>query len=411
MGLCATLSDPTLTGSGLAKFYANMWQLSLLGRYNMAHLRMQAQVGYACALGGQYRDSGVFDLLSDPFNATLGANYLCDGHAVCAAAGTAPLVPASGTVRGEAWDACANLGYSFCSKYRLQITPYMGWLYNRQRFSACDSSWGPIKLQYLPYANKDDFEGQPFYAAMAPLFGGWDANFAANIAYGVSDTSKVESSPILDSSGSIIGFELKGTGPGVWLLPQQQSACPVPCTYFGHCADASRYTANWNGPLIGLEVLYDCERWAMSVGYDWQYLFMQASFNSLDNGCNGCPQFVNWQLNDVGLADFNQCASFCPATIRWHSPGWGQKLYATLQCRCLDSLLCGLRLQYASAQGFNGGSTVTPCQSCCSIVNGRAYNPGVPEYSVTAYPYWSDALAYQNRWRSLSIQFSLAIAF
>ncbi len=413
--LCADLSDPNISGSGTAKFNVNMWELGLQANFKLQErLRVSAHVGYAVALGGKYRDTGLFDLLSDPFNATLGDNYSCCCPGSCADSTMVPLVPSSGCLGGNAWQLSANLGYLLPLNEVLSVIPYLGWSYNTQRYAVHDGSWGPINLQYLPYANTETFDGQSFYEAMAPIFGGWAHDFAANLAYGVPSTSTVQSHPIFDGSGSIIGFELLGTGPGVWLIPQQQSACEVPFTYFGHCPNSSRYRAAWNGPLLGLELSFATSRdWSAALGYELQYLLFSGSYSSIGKSsvCDSCPQFVTWELNDVGLADFNQCATFCPADIRWHSQGWGQMVYATLGCRCLESLQCGLRLQYSYAASFGGAEAVDPCQSCCCIVNGRSYNPGSAEYSNTSYPIWSNAQAYNSRWQSLSIQFSCGCEF
>lgn len=446
-GICSTLSDPRFFGYGLAKFRnINMWEVQLTGVGAITdNAYFRGLVGYATVLGGKYHDSGVFDILSDPFNATLGENY----YACCVGCGCEDKCPpctcecadktyrrtveAKASLSGSAWDASIALGYMFHASEEFGVAPVVGWSFNQQRYKTFNGSFGPLQMQYLPYACNSDGD---FYTNNAPIFGGVASDAAFAGAYSVPNvTSLIVNDINLTSAGPLTEFS--AGGPGAWLLTGKNiesnttAGCDLACTYFGQCPNNNSYRARWNGPFIGLDFLWTpSQDWNVTFGYELHYQHLSGRFDSLGGGnccdgvcsCDFCPKFstVNALWTEDGETNlWDKCQGFCPASITWSSNGWGQVFSGAINYQCNQNWQAGIALRYTMANA-NGCDTIDPCSSCCEVLNGAALwsdalaNQQVPGYIAVreeVAPVWSDASFQKARWRSFSAQVSVGYLF
>jgi len=447
-GICSTLSDPRFFGYGLAKFRnINMWEVQLTGVGAITdNAYFRGLVGYATVLGGKYRDSGVFDILSDPFNATLGEDYYtccagckCDDKCPpcsceCADKTYHRTVEAKASLSGSAWDASIALGYMFHASEEFGVAPVIGWSFNQQRYKTFNGSFGPIPLQYFPYSCRSNDPDNPFYDTHAPIFGGVaaDASFAGAYGLGNSSSQGPTDLNVTSDAGLDVLFSAQGAA---WLLEgknaesQYTAGCDMPCISFGQCPNNNSYRARWNGPFIGLDFLWTpSQDWNVTLGYELHYQHLSGRFDSIGGGnccdgvcsCESCPTFstVNALFSFDGEGNlWDQCQRFCPASITWSSNGWGQVFSGAINYQCNQNWQAGIALRYTMANA-NGCDTIDPCSSCCEVLNGAALWPeniqpggGVLAVVEEAAPVWSDASFQKARWRSFSAQVSVGYLF
>jgi len=398
--LCSTLSDPDYYGYGKLEFRnVNFWQLELRGRgFFGHHLYLRGSAAISLVLGGRSRDSGVLDILSDPYNATLGQNYYslfdncgCDQPCPPCQGGCCDdkkfrnNVASNGWLSGYAWDAAAALGYLFYLSPEMGIAPVIGASFHQQRYKIVDSAFGPLPLQYFVVSPEDDF-----YLNNVALYSGAPEN---------------------NSGTSEWVYENGAADPIIWssLL---EPGCRTVAASFGGCGSYSAYRPRWMGGFIGLDLLWaPSQNFTVTLEYELHLRHLSGRFDALGGssccgtecdplaGCELCPQL---RLSPFGA----ECKRFCPATISWDKWGWGQLFYFAFDYRCNSNWRVGAQIAYSLARA-GGCSAIDPCASCCEVVNGAA----VIGASDVANPIWSEATFQQARWRSISAQASIGYSF
>lgn len=413
--ICSTLSDPDFFGFGQANFRnINMWEVQLNGWGAFTDsVYLRGMVGYAKVLGGKVYDSGVVDILSDPYNATLGEDYyrccvgcICEDACPCeCTCGNSSVfhntVPVQASLGGSAWDAKIALGYMFHASEEFGIAPVIGWEFNQQRYSYNHAIWGPIPLNYQAVGgcSQSTDEAYDFYVDHEVLYNGVGIGDEIVIRDGYSDSlgSFAQSLTLQDYAD-----------------PSTNGACGPVCVAFGLCGDDTVYRARWNGPFIGLDFYWTPSMdWKVTFTYELQYNHYSGRFDSLGGGgccetfcgCNDCPRFQNF-------CDTSDCVEFQPQTITTSSNGWGQvfNLYANYAMN--QNWQVGFELGY-KMRNANDCGNVDPCESCVPVCNGAALvedqtiNDGFP----SSYPIWANASFKKARWRMFDAQVSLGYLF
>lgn len=405
--ICSTLSNPNYFGYGEAKFQAvNLWEVQLMGIGAFTdNWYVRALVGYGAVLGGKYNDSGVFDILSDPFNATIGENYytccsgcgcddVCPCDCTCGEATYRTTVPTQGCVGGSAWDAWIAFGYMFHASEEFGIAPVIGWSFNQQRYKVKNGSWGPVPLMYeLAACSEDKSALDAFHTNNLPLVGGVGAGYALDLYAGETEIWSGDNTSL--------------TGP-------LNTGCKAPCTVFGLCGDDTTYRARWNGPFIGLDFYWTpSQDWHVLMGYELHYQHLSAQFDSLGGGdcctdycgCDYCPGFTTL----CSYEDGNYCVPFCASTITASSNGWGQVFYFNGYYQVNQNWQVGFELNYTMANA-NSCDSVDPCEACCVVCNGAAESL-TNSYATDVNPYWQNATFQKARWRNFGAQVSVGYLF
>jgi len=416
VGLCATLSDPNYYGYGLAKFQSvNMWEVQLAGFGAITDsFYIRAMADYATVLGGKYHDSGVFDILSDPFNATLGQTY----YSCCCCVDDCPpcncdcgdqtyraTVATQGALKGHAWDVSGALGYMFHISEEFGIAPVIGWSFNEQRYKTTSGSFGPMPTQYMLAPCSDDKWADNLFMM---------SGTAPRVGFGLGELD--------DNCTSLVRVIV-----GQNACSEFSVGCGAPCVAFGLCSNDTVYRARWNGPFIGLDFLWTpTQDWYLNFGYELHYQMMRGRFSTLgagdccnDNcGCDYCPGFLDMRAsyeNSGADATFlpGSCVPFCPSCISWSKNGWGQVFFAGLNYLCSENWQVGVLLNYTMAN-VSGCASVDPCESCCTVFNGAARDPvrtleALGE--VGTNPTWANGTFQKARWRSFGAQVLLGYVF
>lgn len=428
--LCSTLADFNYWGYGQAKFRSiNLWDIRLTGIGAVSEtFYYRGMAGYARVLGGRYRDSGVFDILSDPHNSALGEYYTscCKGGCgcsdecapcacQCAGAGQKyhQSVPSKGCLTGSAFDLSLALGHMFHSSDTLGWAPVIGWAFNQQRYKTLSTMWGPIPLTYFPSSTCIATEsGMPFYEDNAILVGGLAPTTGMLVAFDTPNSATFT----VDSTASEVN-QVTVEGVGQRLL-EPGLGCGPTCVRFGACGDNSSYRARWNGPFIGLDLLWDfAEGFRLQMAYELHYQRLSGRFDSMGGGgcceqvcqCDSCPSFQKMLRGPGESRDYQNiegCNSFCPQTITWHSRGWGQVVDASLAYQCGQNWLVGCALSYSMASASKCRA-IDQCSSCCSVINPTARSRFDPD----PQPYWKDARFRQAKWQSIVASLGLAYQF
>jgi hypothetical protein len=409
--ICSLLSNPAYYGYGQAKFQAvNLWEVQLNGIGAFTdNWYVRALVGYGAVLGGKYNDSGVFDILSDPYNATLGENYysccsgcVCEDQCPCDCTCGDEIyrntVPSQGAVGGSAWDAWLAFGYMFHASEEFGIAPVVGWSFNQQRFKVKEGSWGPVPTSFeVVKCADDDSIIEAFYTENLLLTGG--------ICTGTSESIAAAGHPDLfvGNASSTLG-SIVNTG------------CGCQCTVFGLCGDDTAYRARWNGPFIGLDFYWTpSQDWHVMMGYELHYQFYNGRFDTLggggdccETGCNACDYCPGFQRL-CSYEEGNGCVNFCPSTITTSSSGWGQRFYFNAAYQVNQNWQVGFNLDYTMANA-NDCDQVDPCEACCHVCNGAALVAD-NSLAVDVHPIWSNASFKKARWRSFGAQVSVGYLF
>lgn len=424
VGLCATLSDPNYYGYGLARFKSiNMWEIQLNGIGAITdNFYIRGMADYAVVLGGKYRDTGVFDMLSDPYNATLGANYYTCCGCVCEECPPCncdcgdkvyrQTVASRGALKGQAWDAATAIGYMFHLSDEFGMGPALGWSFNQQKYRTTEGAFGPLQLQYRAVPCAPDF-----YVDNLFLISGTPEGSSLFIGELTAESQQqCQADP--DFIRNILG-----ENP----CSDVSVGCEAPCMGFGFCANDTIYRARWNGPFLGLDFFWRItQRWTMLFGYEIHLQRLNGKIITLGGddccACDCCPSFLdsrasylNQTVDEVlsSKAIPGECVSFCPACITWNKWGWGQVFYANASYMCNDNWYVGLMADFTMAS-VNGCAAVDPCESCCTVYNGAARDPVTTAATLGAVgdnPVWSAATFQKARWNSFVAKVSVGYLF
>jgi hypothetical protein len=412
--ICSTLSNPDFYGYGQAKFQnVNLWEVQLngIGAFN-DNWYVRALVGYGAVLGGKYNDSGVIDILSDPYNATLGEDYYgccagctcndeCPCDCTCGDEIYHNTVPVTGCLGGSAWDAEIAFGYMFHASEEFGIAPVIGWSFNQQRYKVKNGGFGPLPLQYevVPGCFDTDESVSDFYNTHLILTGGVATGLATSIQ---------------DAGGVIFAGNAASTRDDLIPSAYFNTGCGAPCVVFGLCGDDTTYRARWNGPFIGLDFFWTpSQDWNVMMGYELHYQHLNGQFDSLGGGdcceeycgCDYCPGFQS--LCDQ--SDGNLCTSFSPSTISVSSNGWGQVFYFDAWYQVNQNWQVGFDLNYSYANASDCDA-VDPCESCDLVCNGAALINNESTV-VDTHPIWQNATFKKARWSSFGAQVSVGYLF
>lgn len=415
VALCATLSDPRYYGYGQMRMRnINMWEFQLDAKGTFAGSWYGRVLGsYATALSGRYQDSGVFDLLSDPFNAALGAGYYaccecckpdlkCPCCCPCSDQTERQLVQAKGSLRGQAWDFSGALGYAFSVADAVSVVPVVGWSYDTQRYSTYNGIYGAFPMQYF-------FVGcaHGFYNDNEIMFSGAPAgNRGVTVFEGANRTSV----PLFLQWDNVQGSSDFPLNVG----------CQSPCVAFGDCSNNTIYRARWNSPFIGFDLFGYYLQWNFAAGYELHYQSFSGRIQTLGGtpcntapvpaGCTDlCPGFASLEYRDDSSPQ-EDCVPFCPATVSFSSRGWGQVFWGSAFYDIASNWQVGVKLRYAMANA-NRCRSADPCQSCCLVFNGAAQMERQNGFIASANPIWADASLQSARWRSFSALMSLGYLF
>ncbi|MFZ4099322.1 MAG: hypothetical protein ACOYKZ_03220 [Chlamydiia bacterium] len=410
--MCATLSNPDFFGYGDQKYRnVNMWtvQLNGVGAFT-DNWYLRGFVGYATVLGGRVFDTGVFDILSDPYNATFGQDYYscCKG---CICEDCPPCdcgcdlvyhntVPAAASVGGDAWDADLAIGYMFHASEEFGIAPVFGWSFNQQRYTWNHSQWGPIPLMYQAIGGcaESDDEANDFYSDHLIM----DSGVA------VGDSLVFEAGYVGSTGTFVQSVDIENTAGRV-----SDPGCGAPCVVFGGCGDDNIYRARWNGPFLGLDFVWTpSQDWYVVFGYELHYNHYSGRFDALggvdccDSSACGCDYCPSWTaLCDEG----DLCTTFVPATVTASSNGWGQVFNLDIQYMCNQNWQFGIDLNYTTYNA-SGCDAMDPCTSCYTVCNGAALVEQ-DDIDEDVYPVWQNAAFKKARWSSFAAQVSVGYLF
>jgi len=427
--ICSTLADFNYWGYGQAKFRSvNLWGVQLRGTGAISDtFYYRGAVGYGRVLGGRYKDSGVFDILSDPHNSAMGEYYSscctscgcaddcppCDCQAAEIGQKYHQTVTAKGCLSGSAYDLSIAVGRMFHTTTEIGWAPLLGWSFNQQRYKTISTMWGPIPLTYFPSNTCMATEsGMPFYEDNAILVGGLASSTGMLVAFDTPNSATFEVN-LTEPEKNQVTVE----GVGQRLL-EPDLGCEPTCVRFGACGDDSSYRARWNGPFVGLDLLWvPSESFRLNLSYELHYQHLSGRFDSMGGGdccsqpcpCEGCPAFQKMLRGPGESRDYLNipgCNTFCPQTISWASRGWGQVIDASLVYLCSPRWQVGCLISYSTAS-TDRCRTIEPCESCCSVINPSARSRFDPD----PQPYWKDATFRKARWQSILVSLGLGYRF
>ncbi len=398
--LCSTLSDGQSIGYGKLRVrQAHICQLGLAVQAELtSRLSLELSADWGSVLGGNIRDSGVSDIISNPWNA-VSEDYAscclcsckvdtCDCD--CQGIPSRSMVPVNAALGGNVWDVTVELDYHFNLSDQTKLYPTCGLAFNHQRSKLKHSTWGPIRTEITPVSCevKSPFD-----------LGFQKATESDDLLVKVKNTDGSERYLLLDS----ITYAQEVAGSFFPVIPLTELE-NVSCVQFGSCFDSSVYKVGWNGIFAGLGMRHS---WNKRFSFDLLYkLYLQMCNGSYTTfggrqlkGCiaNNCPQFVvNDHLFQADPASNVTRRSFAPDDIHFSSLSYGQDIFASADVSC-DDLKFGIfgLLGYRYAPGCK---SITPCQSCNTIVNG-----GLAINGNTELPIWSDATTRSIRWSTLSV--------
>lgn len=392
--VCAGLNTPEYFGFGkLRGRQVHIWEVGFQGQHNFSEqLSLAADISYGSVLGGRVRDTGVVDILANPFNSLIGQVYAdccapsnCQSlecQCPCAKYRTfAPSVAVTASASGHVWDVYLGLDYAFKVLLDFALCPSIGYAFNQQRTVYSNTAWGPVQAQYT----------------MMPC---------------AATTSFTENFSILETTDP--DYRTIALVNYWWSNEADTSAN---CISFGSCLNGTTYRSSWNGGFIGLNLDYVASHdIALALGYRFYLQQFSGRFSVLGGCarqsclCDLCPTFLS-PSGDVSLESVQTTAyDFQPADLKFKSISYGQEVYGRIEQRCGDrvyTLFGGW--QYRRA----GKCSQADCDSAQLVRNGHMDLDG-PTSAVavdTEYPVWTSAALQHARWSSWRICVAIAQLF
>lgn len=407
LALCSTLSDGASMGYGKLRLrQVHIWQIGVAAAFGFAdNFSVMVLADWGQVLGGQLRDSGVSDIVSDPWNAISGSYgncCLCSCEVDSCYCGiqqkSQSMVPVKAALGGNVWDILLGVDYSFGLTEHTALAPMIGLAFNHQRSKLKNSTWGPIRAEITPVSC---FVKSPFDLSFQPV------QDSDNLLVKVKGGDQAERYLWLDA----ITYAQQVAGSFFPVIPLTELE-NVSCNEFGSCFDGSVYKAGWNGAFVGLGLQHDFdEQLSFNIGYKFYLQSYQGSYTTFGGRsasgcvCSNCPTFV---VNDSTFRADPASAvvrqGFATDTIKMSGLAYGQELAAAANFQCNE-----YQFSLFASAGYRllpGCKNVSPCSSCNTIVNGGLVIDG-----NTERPIWSGATVRNVRWNSFNIGVSASYLF